>query len=231
MKKCQKPLTYEQRIELAKKLISQNVPTRKILPQVNFTPNKLTELKKEMYGQTTDSKSTQAYRLLELYDVTKYYDDRALLEIALQLGISSEQMLKYYDEYLALKRHDAIRALHKQSEGILQSLLDLRKVLYDKQIPQEDYPKVVEAIKTVETLEQRRIELNGGIKTAQANYLKWDNKVKESISAKGSLDVQIQNKTQELADLRREYTELNEKNERFRGLVEYAIKGDLVRSC
>jgi hypothetical protein len=107
-------LSYEERVELAKKLISQNVPTRKILPKVNFTPNKLFELRKEIYGHTTDSKSTQAYRLLEQYEITKYHDENALLEIALELDITSELMLKYYDEYLALKRHDAIRALHKK---------------------------------------------------------------------------------------------------------------------
>lgn len=124
-----KILSYEQRIELAKKLLAENVPVRKILPKVNFTPNKLSELKKEMSGQTTGSKFTQAYRLLEEYEITKY-NDRALLEIALELGLTSGQMLKHYDDYLALKRHDAIRALHKKSEDELQSLLHLRDCLF-----------------------------------------------------------------------------------------------------
>jgi len=221
-------LSYEERVELAKKLISQNVPTRKILPKVNFTPNKLFELRKEIYGHTTDSKSTQAYRLLEQYEITKYHDENALLEIALELDITSEQMLKYYDEYLALKRHDAIRALHKKDEGELQSLLDLQKMLSDKQIPREDYPNVIEAIKTVGTIERQQIELNHGIRTAQMNFIKWDNKVKDSYTTSESLDVQIQNKTQQLADLHREYKEINERNQRFRSLFEFAIKGDLA---
>jgi hypothetical protein len=100
----------------------------------------------------------------------------------------------------------------KKDEGELQSLLDLQKMLSDKQIPREDYPNVIEAIKTVGTIERQQIELNHGIRTAQMNFIKWDNKVKDSYTTSESLDVQIQNKTQQLADLHREYKEINERN-------------------
>lgn len=84
--------TYNERIELAEKLLRANKSYRYIISKTNFTPNKISEIKKKLLGIDADPKHTQAYRSF-------HFGEKGVLEVALELGLTQEQSEKYYLEY------------------------------------------------------------------------------------------------------------------------------------
>ncbi len=109
--------TYNEKIELTKKLLRADKSFRYIMSKTKFSPNKISEIKKELFGINAEPKHTQAYRLF-------YYEGKDVLEVALELGLTQEQSEKYYLEYLKMRKKDRLVSLFKDEEK-LESLLML----------------------------------------------------------------------------------------------------------
>jgi hypothetical protein len=208
-------------------MISENKPVRLICKKTNFGPNKISDLRKESTGQSTNSKCTKAYQLFEEYEEQGTWDSRALLKVSIQLDVPSDQTLKFYKDYLTLKQHDRLRELHIKSEPEIDSLLALHEALKENQVSEEDYPFFIQKIKNAITLDKQVSNLNFAVKNAKSTLSWCNSKVTQAKNDCNYMDLLLQQKTQMVANANREYLELNQRNEKFRSLIELGHKNDI----
>ncbi len=107
------------------------------------------------------------------------------------------------------------------------SLLALHRALKENQVAEEDYPRFIQKIKQVTELENHASHLNSAVKNAELNLKSWNSKIIQAQKDCKKVDLQIQYKTQKVTDANREYIELNERNEKFRTLVELGLSNDI----
>src|SRR6476619_1907174 len=112
-------LTNQEKIDLAKKMILLGKSFRDISKKTHLSPNRISELKKEIFGLSAEGKHTQTYRL--------FHEGKNILQVVLELGLPQEQTQKHYEEYLKMIRNDKVRNLYLDGEDKTQSLLNLQQ--------------------------------------------------------------------------------------------------------
>jgi hypothetical protein len=210
--------TYGERIELVKKMLGQNKSFRDIMKRTKFSPNKISEIKKDLFGIEAERQHTQAYRL--------FHDGKGVFEVALELGLTQEQSEKYYTEYLKMTKKDNLLYLFNNEEK-LGKLMNLQQCLTDENIPEEEYQSMISKIKYKDPPEWQKAMLETQVRT-----LKYEIAVLKTDQAKRQMEISIMSrgyaeKSQIVQSLTSEAEALQSKNIQFRRLIEEAIKGEL----
>jgi hypothetical protein len=87
--------TLGQRIETAKEMLRNDESNWQIAMQTHFTPNKISQLKKEILGIGASPVHTKAYAKFQ-------YEGKGILNLAMELGLSQEQSERFNTEYLMI---------------------------------------------------------------------------------------------------------------------------------
>jgi len=166
-------LTNKEKIDLAKKMILLGKSFRDISKKTHLGPNKISELKKEIFGLSAEGKHTQAYRL--------FHEGKNILQVALELGLAQEQTQKHYEEYLKMIRNDKLRNLYLDGEDKIQNLLDQQQELCSNNIPQEDYIAFIPLIKNVGKLKRYSDELVKTTRHLESSCAFWETKERKKL--------------------------------------------------
>lgn len=192
---------------------------RQIMKKTHFSPNKISELKKEVFGIDVDPKHTQAYRLF-------HNENKRILDVALELGLVQEQAEKYYVEYLKMRGKDQLLSLFYANEEKIQPLLTLQEALNVEGISEEDYETLIAKIKYKEPPEWQKLVLDKEIKSLIAQESEIKSNIMKAQIMHANIERQCRKERETLQLLSREREELHRKNKEFKSRIERAIRGD-----
>ena len=81
-------LTKEKKIEIARKMLGEDKPYNKIAKKSHLSPNRISEINKQLQGESIESKHTQAYRMFD--EGKDLREPKLILRVALRLGLKSK---------------------------------------------------------------------------------------------------------------------------------------------
>lgn len=210
-------LSYQEKIELAKKMILLGKSFRDISKKTRLGPNKISELKKEIFGLSAEGKHTRAYTLFQ--------EGKNILQVALELGLPQEQAQKYYEDYLKMIRNDKLRNLYLQGEDKIQGFLNLQQELCSNNIPQEDYIAFIPMLKNVGQLRRYRNELINRTGQLESSCAFWEAKERKLRVNCSTAEMQIEEKQANLRILTNRQQDISRKITEFTTLLQEIIRG------
>ena len=210
-------LSNQEKIELAKKMIVLGKSFRDISKKTHLGPNKISELKKEIFGLSAEGKHTQAYRL--------FHEGKNILQVALELGLPQEQTQKHYEEYLKMIRNDKLRNLYLEGEEKIQSLLNLQQELCSNNIPQEDYIAFIPMIKNVGQLKRYKDELVNTTRHLESSCVFWGTKERKLRVNCTTVEMQTEEKQANLRILTSREQAISRKITDYTTLLQETIRG------
>ena len=128
-------LPYEERVKICEKMLNNHRPWTEISKKTGFGPNKISEIKKEMYGTDGSPKHTKAY--------TMFKERKSNYEVAQALSLTEEQTRKFKEDYLKLIGLDKLEALYHLGDTKIQSILDLQAKLSSNGISEQEYISII----------------------------------------------------------------------------------------
>ena len=205
-------LSQGEKEKLAEKMLSQGKSFRQIMKKTHMSPNDISQIKKRLLGLSAESKHTQAYRL--------YGEGKDILDVALTLGLTEEQALKFRIQFLRMIRHVELENLHNQPEEKIQALLALESGLSALDISVEQYLYFLAIIQDKEKYELERQKMANEIDQMALHQENLQRKVRESEQRCVSNEKAIYQEGIEVQALRQEKKELVYKNARIGKLIE-----------
>jgi hypothetical protein len=225
-------LSNEKKIEIAKKMLRENKPFNVIAKKSHLSPNEISKLKKQMLGESTEFKHTQAYRMFD--EGNDVPERKLILKVALKLGLTQEQIHRFFHEYLTMIRDDTLRELYTRNPEQIQALLDLEKALSDNNISQQEYLNTLPLVKNkgqlvyeIGGLRHQKEELQNDIVALIASADGMKSKEREAKMKISSMERQFNEKGESVERLNLVAKVLHNKNIQFKKLIEMAIKGEI----
>lgn len=213
-------LTNEKKIEIARKMLGEDKPYNKIAKKSHLSPNRISEINKQLQGESIESKHTQAYRM---FDVGKdLREPKLILRVALRLGLTQEQIQRFYNEYLIMIRNDALRELYTRNPEQIQTLLDLAEALSDNNISPLEYLNTLQLVYEIGELRRQKNELQNDITALIAITDQLRSKEMELQKKLSFIDIQVRNEGENLNRLKQQAEEIDIKNSK----LEMALNGD-----
>jgi hypothetical protein len=134
-------LTFQEKKDLAIKLIERGVPQKEITKQSHLSFSSKAKIRKDIEGFTSEKnskiKSTQAQAFM-LFEKNK-----TPVHVAIKLDLAYEKVLRLHSNYLNLHYRHAVDSLLKENKENLGKFLKLLNILKEKKIKVNDFIQIV----------------------------------------------------------------------------------------
>jgi hypothetical protein len=210
-------LPYEERVELCKKMLNNHRPWTEISKKTGFGPNKISEIKKDMYGTDGSSKHTKAYAMFK--------ERKSNYEVAQAPSLTEEQTRKFKEDYLKLIGLDELEALYHLGDAKIQSILELQAALSSNCISEQEYIGIIPEVGRKKKLQLELNTLDREIADSKSSLYYYQSEIDKSKLKKAYLDGIAEQKMIEIKEHELMSKQLFSKYGRFKKSVEKALRG------
>ena len=210
-------LPYEERVKICEKMLNNHRPWTEIGKKTGFGPNKISEIKKEMYGTDGSPKHTKAY--------TMFKEGKSNYEVAQALSLTEEQTRKFKEDYLKLIGLDKLEALYHLGDTKIQSILDLQDVLSSNGISEQEYISIIPEVGKKKKLHSEINIFDSKIAESKSSLYYYQSETGKSKQMKAHMDAIADQKAIEIREHELMIKQLLRKYERFKKSIEKALRG------
>ena len=148
--------SHKEKEDLIRKLLNEGLPSRDIARNARCSLNVVSRIRKEMASEELDKKktspiTTQAFKL--------FLENKTLVEVAIILEISAQEVLKIYSEFLLLQNNGKLAEILDKDKDYQASLLELHDYLSKNKIDIQHGLNIVDLEEQIKNLQQRNTSL------------------------------------------------------------------------
>jgi AraC-like DNA-binding protein len=167
-------LTQKEKEDLVIKLLEEQYSLREIAKRVHMSFSDISKIKRKVTGETIVEKETAEKPIsITSQSFKLFLENKTLVDVAIFLDISTEEVLKIYSNYLTLQNMRQVAQILKENRHNLSPFLKLFNFINKNNTKGRDIKEAIENINNINALKKQKEDLKNIISDliTQRNFL------------------------------------------------------------